>query len=26
MVYNVGLWGVGAVASIAWYLRGPEVS
>jgi Major Facilitator Superfamily. len=26
MVYNVGLWGVGAAASIAWYLRGPEVS
>jgi hypothetical protein len=26
MVYNVGLWGVGTVASIAWYLRGPEVN
>jgi hypothetical protein len=26
MIYNVVLWGVGATASIAWYLRGPEVS
>jgi len=26
MIYNVVLWAVGATASIAWYLRGPEVS
>ncbi|MGC9113111.1 MFS transporter [Acidilobus sp.] len=25
MLYNVGLWAIGAAAGVAWYLRGPEV-